>query len=116
MPPRRNTPAPTVSVPVSFSSPDAREEFKRLVATEAEGLSFGDWGELVLIGDRAVVKNVPRAQEPALRATIDRLLQLAETRAREQAEFHDASRRELLDAVMAQSRARAAATRFGTSG
>lgn len=114
MPPRRNTPAPSISIPVSFSSPEARDEFKRLVAMHGEGLSFGDWGELVLIGDRAVVKSVPRAEEQALRATLNRLLQLAETRARDQAEFHDASRRELLDAVMAQSRARAAASRFGT--
>jgi hypothetical protein len=116
MPPRKNTPSPSASVPVSFSSPEAREEFKRLVATHGDGLTFGDWGELVLIGDRVVVKDVPRSEEPALRKTLDGLLQLAETRAREQAEFHDASRRELLDAVMAQSRARAAASRFGNPG
>jgi hypothetical protein len=101
-------------VPISFSSSEAREEFKRLAANHGDALSFGEWGELVLIGDRVVVKNVGPGEEPALRSTLDQLLRLAETRAREAAEIEDASRRELLDAVMAQSRARAAATRFGT--
>ena len=116
MRPRKNTSSPTVTVSVSFSSPEAREEFKRLAASHGDALSFGEWGELVLIADRVVVKGVAPEEEAALRSKLDDLVQLAETRAREQAEFHEASRRELLDAVMAQSRARAAASRFGTSG
>ena len=116
MRPRPNTSPPSVSVPVSFSSSEARDEFKRLAANHGDALSFGEWGELVLIGDRVVVKDVAPGDEPALRSTLDQLLRLAETRARETAEIEDASRRELLDAVMAQSRARAAATRFGTNG
>jgi hypothetical protein len=108
MRPRPN-PSPSLSVAISFSSSEAREEFKRLV------VSHGDaWGELVLIGDRVVVKDVGPNDEAALRSALDQLHRLAETRAREQAKADEASRRELLDAVMAQSRARAAATRFGT--
>ena len=114
MRPRRNTSQPTVTVSVAFSSAEAREEFKRLAANHGNGLSFAEWGELVLIGDRIVVKDVPADEEQDLRSTLGRLVDLAETRAREQAEFHEASRRELLDAVMAQSRARASAARFGT--
>ena len=115
MRPRPNTSPPSVSVPVSFTTLEARDEFKRLAANHGDaGISFGEWGELVLIGDRIVVKNVAPGDEPTLRSTLDQLLRLAETRARQAAEAEDASRRELLDAVMAQSRARAHASRFGS--
>ena len=116
MPKRPHTSPPSVSIPVSFGSQEAREEFKRLTANHGDGLAFGEWGELVLIGNRIVVKNVSPDEEASLRSTLDHLLRLAERRAAEQLEMEEASRRELLDAVMAQSRARAAATRFGTNG
>ena len=112
MPPRPKTP-PSLSVSISFSSTEAREEFRRLAKNHGDALSFGEWGELVLIGDRVVIKNVGPDDEPSLRATLEKMLELAERRAREMAAADEASRRELLDAVMAQSRARAAATRFG---
>ena len=116
MSPRPNKTRPSVSVPVSFTSVEAREEFKRLAANHGTGLSFGEWGELVLIGNRIVVQDVGPDEEASLRSTLDQLISLAESRAREQVEVEEASRRELLDAVMSQTRARAAATRFGTNG
>ena len=86
-----------------------------MIANRGDGLAFGEWGELVLIGDRIVVKNVSPDAVASLRSTLDHMLRLAERRAAERVEIEEASRQELLDAVMAQSRARAAATRFGTN-
>src|SRR5687767_9758617 len=103
MRPRPNKKTPSVSIPVTFTSVEAREEFKRLAANHGDGLSFGEWGELVLIGDRIVVQNVEPSDQASLRATLDTLIRQAESRARESVKVEEASRRELLDAVMAQS-------------
>jgi hypothetical protein len=114
MRPRTNI-TPVLTVPVAFSSPEARDEFKRLVE-RGPGMADSGWGELFLIGDRVVVKDLAPGAEPALRSELDQLQRLAETRARDGAVLHDASRRELLDAVLEQSRVRASALRFGRSG
>ena len=114
MRPRPN-PSPPLTVPVAFSSLEARDEFKRLLEQAIGSTDAGGSGELLLIGDRVVVKNVAPGAEAPLRASLDHLIRLAETRARSSAELHDASRRELLDAVLGQQRARATALRFGTS-
>ncbi len=116
MRPRPNSSPPSFSASVSFTSSAARDEFKRLATHHADALGFGEWGQLVLIGDRVVVKNVAPEDESSLRSRLDELLQLAENRVRAHAEFHEASRRELQDAVLAQSRARATASRYGTDG
>jgi hypothetical protein len=104
--------SPTLTIPVAFALPEARDEFKRLLDHNGSTLEASGWGELLLIGDRVVVKNLAPGAEPSLRSTLDQLQRLAETRASESAELHDASRRELLDAVLEQSRVRVAALRF----
>jgi hypothetical protein len=114
MRPRPNT-SPTVTIPVAFSSPEARDEFKWLMEANSGTTDGSGWGELLLLGDRVVVKDLAPGAEPALRSTLDQLMRLAETRARNGAELHDASRRELLDALQRQQRARATALRFGTA-
>jgi D-alanyl-D-alanine dipeptidase len=106
----------TLTIPVAFTSPQARDEFKWLLEADGSSRASNGWGALLLIGDRVVVKNLGPGAELTLRSTLDQLQRLAETRARQGAELHAASRRELLDAVMEQSRVRAVATRFGTPG
>jgi hypothetical protein len=113
MRPRPNNHA-TLTIPVAFALPEARDEFKRLLEHNGSTLEASGWGELLMIADRVVVKGLAPGAEQSLRATLDQLQRLAETRATESAELHDASRREFLDAVLEQSRVRAHATRFGT--
>jgi hypothetical protein len=102
-----------LTVPVAFTTPGARDEFKRLVELGGNAIESA-CGQLLLIGDRVVVKDLVPGAEPALRSELDQLQRLAETRARDGAALHEASRRELLDAVLEQSRVRASALRFGT--
>jgi hypothetical protein len=111
MRPRPNTTA-TLTIPVVFALPEARDEFKRLLEHNGSTLEASGWGQLLMIGDRVVVKGLAPGAEESLRATLDQLQRLAETRATESAELHDTSRREFLDAVLEQSRARVAASRF----
>jgi hypothetical protein len=114
MRPRPNT-NPTLTIPVAFALPEARDEFKSLLEHNGSTLAASGWGQLLLIGDRVVVKDLAPGAERSLRATLDQLQRLAETRASESAERQDASRREFLDAVLEQSRARVAALRFRPS-
>jgi hypothetical protein len=111
MRPRPNT-NPTLTIPVAFTRPEARDEFKRLLEHNGSTLEGSGWGQLLLIGDRVVVKDLGPGAEPSLRAMLDQLQRLAETRANESAELQNASRREFLDAVLEQSRARVAALRY----
>ena len=106
----------TLTIPVSFTSPQARDEFKWLLEADGASRHSNGWGSLLLIGDRVVVNNLSAGADQALRETLEQLQRLAETRAGQAAELHATSRRDLLDAVMEQSRVRAVATRFGTSG
>src|SRR3954452_15050050 len=111
MRPRPNI-KPTLTIPVAFARPEARDEFKRLLEHNGSTLEGSGWGQLLLIGDRVVVKDLAPGAEPSLRAMLDQLQRLAETRATESAELQNASRREFLDAVLEQSRARVAALRY----
>ena len=103
---------PTLTIPVAFARPEARDEFKSLLEHNGSTLEGSGWGQLLLIGDRVVVKDLAPGAEPSLRAMLDQLQRLAETRASESAELQNASRREFLDAVLEQSRARVAALRY----
>jgi hypothetical protein len=114
MRPPRNTNA-TLTIPVAFALPEARDEFKRLLEHNGSTLEGSGWGQLLLIGNRVVVKDLAPGAESSLRAMLDQLQRLAETRASESAELQVTSRRELLDAVLEQSRARVAALRFRPS-
>jgi hypothetical protein len=85
----------TLSVYVAFATTEWCAEFKKEVAQE--NLSFGSngWGEIFLIGDRLLVRNVTRGSERRLRDTLDCLASSAQRAARREIASRDAAREEL---------------------
>jgi hypothetical protein len=102
----------TLTIPVAFTTPAARDTFKRLADLRRAAPDARAWAELLLIGDRVVVKHLDQIDEQELRAELDRMVNEAEERARREVASDEASRRELLDALLEQSRLRATTSPF----
>jgi hypothetical protein len=96
----------TVSAPVSHGSSDWREEFKRLLAWQNRDFGSRGWGEILLIGDRLVVKEVHAGAEDRLRQALDQLVRSAHRKAAEVAASRDEAREDLKTALLTRERPR----------
>jgi hypothetical protein len=85
----------TLSVPVSFASSDWRDEFKRAVARQNLEIGVNGWGEILLIGDRLVIKNLSAADEPRLRAVLGETVGKAHRAAVQVERMRETAREEL---------------------
>jgi hypothetical protein len=85
----------TLSVPVSFTTTEWRDEFKRAVGQHNQEFGSNGWGEILLIGDRLVVKEVSTGSELRLRETLEHLVLDAQRTARRETELRNAAREEL---------------------
>ena len=85
----------TLSVPVVFAGSVWRIEFKKQ-ATE-ENLTFGSngWGEIFLIGDTLVVRDITPGSEQRLRNLLEAMVRSAQRAARREIALRETAREEL---------------------
>ena len=84
-----------LSVPVAYSTSEWHGEFQREIGQENLNFGSNGWGEIFLIGDRLVVKDVTVGCERRLRDTLDCMAQSAYRSARRELQLRAAAREEL---------------------
>jgi hypothetical protein len=85
----------TLSVPVAFSTSEWHGEFKKEIGQQNLHFGSNGWGEIFLIGDRLVVKDVTAGCERRLRDALDCMVQSAYRAARREIQLRAAAREEL---------------------
>jgi hypothetical protein len=87
--------AGTLSVSVAFATSEWRDEFKKQVIEE--NLSFGSngWGEIFLIGDTLVVRDITPGSEQRLRNLLEAMVRSAQRAARREIAARATAREEL---------------------
>jgi hypothetical protein len=103
----------TLNVPVANANTEWREEFKRFAAEENREFGSAGWGEIFLIGDRLVVKDVNSGAEQRLQSALEELVRRAHRSAMHMVKMRDSAREELKRALLTRERtARAMQDRF----
>jgi hypothetical protein len=103
----------TLSVPVVGADTDWRDEFKRAVIHDARDFGTSGWGEILLIGDRVVVKDVMAGAEGRLKASLEELVGRTYRTAVRAVRMRNAAREELKQTLLTRERtARAMQDRF----
>jgi hypothetical protein len=84
-----------LSVPVVHTTDEWRDEFKKQVVEE--NLSFGSngWGEIFLIGDQLVVRDIMPGSEQRLRNLLEAMVRSAHRAARREVALRETALEEL---------------------
>jgi hypothetical protein len=94
----------TLNVPVSYASSEWRDEFQRFAAEVNREFGSSGWGEIFLIGDRLVVKDVNTGAEARLRAALEELVGKAQRSAQQVVHMRNAAREELKKTLLTRER------------